>query len=72
MWAHADPLVFYDTSSYGATAVGAVEGLVEPQQLLYGSDRPVLEPRLRAELDWDPIAEGTGRALGASSPAAVR
>jgi hypothetical protein len=72
---HADPLVFYDTSSYGPAAVGTVEGLVGPQQLLYGSDRPVLEPsppRLRDELDWDPIAEGTRRALGAGRLAAVR
>jgi hypothetical protein len=73
--AHPDPLVFYDTSSYGPTAVGAVRDLVGPQQLLYGSDRPVLEPGgsgLRDELDWDPIADGTQRALGARRLAAVR
>jgi 6-methylsalicylate decarboxylase len=72
---NADPLVFYDTSSYGPAAVATVEGLVGPEQLLYGSDRPVLEPRapsLRDELDWDPIAEGTRRALGTGRLAAAR
>jgi hypothetical protein len=74
-WGNADPLVFYDISSYGPTAVGSVEGLVGSGQLLYGSDRPVLEPSspsLLDELDWDPIAEGTRRALGAGRLAAVR
>jgi 6-methylsalicylate decarboxylase len=72
---NADPLVFYDISSYGPTAVGTVEGLVGAEQLLYGSDRPVLEPSapsLRDERDWDLIAEGTRRALGAGRLAAVR
>ncbi len=40
----ADPLVFYDTSSYGPNAVRALAGIVGPAQLLYGSDRPVVEP----------------------------
>ena len=39
-----DPLVFYDTSSYGPSAVRMLEELVGSQQLLYGSDRPVVEP----------------------------
>jgi len=45
---------------------------VGPEQLLYGSDRPVLDPRrsaLAAELDWERVSDGTGRALGA--PVAV-
>jgi hypothetical protein len=39
-----DPLVFYDTSSYGPSAIRALAELVGPAQLLYGSDRPVVEP----------------------------
>jgi hypothetical protein len=62
-----DPLIFYDTASYGPTAVGALADVVGAEQLLYGSDRPVLEPAehgmLRA-LDWDSVAAGTRRALG--------
>ncbi len=62
-----DPLVFYDTSSYGPSAVRTVAELVGPQQLLYGSDRPVVEPSdlgMPDRLDWDAIADGTRRALG--------
>jgi hypothetical protein len=65
-----DPLVFYETSSYGPAAVAVVEELVGSQQLLYGSDRPVVEPGelgMLAGLDWDPILESTRRALGAGS-----
>lgn len=65
-----DPLLFYDTSSYGPGAVRAMAELAGPQQLLYGSDRPVVEPAahgLPAVLDWEPIREGTRRALGAPS-----
>jgi predicted TIM-barrel fold metal-dependent hydrolase len=39
-----DPLAFYDTSSYGPAAVETMARLVGPEQLVYGSDRPVLEP----------------------------
>jgi 6-methylsalicylate decarboxylase len=39
-----DPLTFYDTSSYGPQVVEAMARLVGPRQLLYGSDRPVIEP----------------------------
>ena len=38
------PFTFYDTSSYGAEAVEAMVRLVGERQLLYGSDRPVVEP----------------------------
>ncbi len=65
-----DPLVFYDTSSYGPSAVRTLEHVVGPQQLLYGSDRPVVEPGdlgMPWELDWDPVADGTRRALGSIS-----
>jgi 6-methylsalicylate decarboxylase len=39
-----DPLVFYDTSSFGPTAVETMARRVGTAQLLYGSDRPVAEP----------------------------
>ena len=64
---HPDPFVFYDISSYGPTAVRAVASVVGAQQLLYGSDRPVVEPGelgMQDELDWEPILDGTRRALG--------
>jgi 6-methylsalicylate decarboxylase len=70
-----DPLVFYDTSSYGPTAVRALEALVGAEQLLYGSDRPVIEPGrfgLPSAIDWKPILAGTERALGALSTAGGR
>jgi 6-methylsalicylate decarboxylase len=63
-----DPLVFYETSSYGPAAAGVLERLVGREQLLYGSDRPVVEPGelgMPSGLDWDPVVECTRRALGA-------
>ncbi len=39
-----DPLVFYDTSSYGPSAIRALAEHVGSAQLLHGSDRPVVEP----------------------------
>jgi predicted TIM-barrel fold metal-dependent hydrolase len=39
-----DPLTFYDTSSYGPKLVEAMARCVGPGQLIYGSDRPVIEP----------------------------
>jgi len=60
----ADPLVFYDTSSYGPRAVGLMEQLVGPAQLVYGSDRPVVDPAApgaRDGLDWELFAEHTER-----------
>ncbi len=39
-----DPLSFYDTSSYGPIAVDAFARWVGSDQLVYGSDRPVIEP----------------------------
>jgi predicted TIM-barrel fold metal-dependent hydrolase len=39
-----DPLTYYDTSSYGPAAVDAMALRVGASQLVYGSDRPVLEP----------------------------
>jgi 6-methylsalicylate decarboxylase len=39
-----DPLTFYETSSYGPAAVETMARRVGEGQLLYGSDRPVIEP----------------------------
>jgi hypothetical protein len=61
-----DPLTFYETSSYGPRAVRALGAVVGDQQLLYGSDRPIVEPAeldMPGALDWDIIATGTVRAL---------
>lgn len=41
-----DPLSFYDTSSYGPRAIETVARLAGAGQLVYGSDRPVVEPKL--------------------------
>jgi hypothetical protein len=63
-----DRNIFYDTSSYGAVTIGMVGEIVGREQLLYGSDRPVVEPAnlgMPAELDWESVADGTSRALGA-------
>src|SRR3954447_24475341 len=37
-----DPLTFYDTSSYGPRGIEAVGGVVGLDQLVHGSDRPVI------------------------------
>jgi hypothetical protein len=39
-----DPGIFYEISSYGPAAVDTMARLVGLDQLLYGSDRPVIEP----------------------------
>lgn len=39
----ADPLAFYDTSSYGRRAAAAVADVVGESQIVYGSDLPVIE-----------------------------
>jgi 6-methylsalicylate decarboxylase len=39
-----DPLTAFDTSSYGPRAVDAMLRVVGVDRLLYGSDRPVIEP----------------------------
>jgi 6-methylsalicylate decarboxylase len=62
-----DPLLFYDTSSYGPAAVQTLAAVVGAEQLLYGSDRPVVEPAqldMPDELDWSAAVAGTRRALG--------
>ena len=39
-----DPLVFYDTSSYGPRALRSMAGEVGTGQLVHGTDVPVLAP----------------------------
>jgi predicted TIM-barrel fold metal-dependent hydrolase len=49
-----DPLVFYDTSSYGPRMLRTMVEAVGAAQLVYGSDRPVVDPhtpRLDAALE---------------------
>jgi 6-methylsalicylate decarboxylase len=71
----SDELLFYETSSYGPVATGALAEVVGPRQLLYGSDRPVAEPvrgDIRDELGWRAIAENTTRALTGEGAHRVR
>jgi hypothetical protein len=66
-----DPLIFYETSSYGPASLRRIAELVGPEQLLYGSDRPVVDPHdhgLLEELDWDALADAAHRALGERLP----
>jgi hypothetical protein len=63
----ADPLIFYETSSYGPRAIGWLSEVVGAGQLLYGSDRPLVDPHEQGtaqHLDWDALADGARRALG--------
>ncbi len=67
-----DPLVFYETSSYGSSAVHALKGVVGEGQIIYGSDRPVVVPGDLAAphgLGWPQLAEGARRALGTGAMA---
>ena len=41
-----DPLTYYDTSSYGPMVVEAMARWLGPDRLVYGSDRPVIDPIL--------------------------
>jgi hypothetical protein len=56
-----DPLVFYDTSSYGERMLEAMAGTVGVAQLVYGSDRPVVDA------DTPPL-DALGRALLSTNP----
>jgi hypothetical protein len=57
-----DSNLFYDTSSYGPRAVRAMARIVGPEQLVYGSDRPVVEPHPL-------VAPASARPGAASAPA---
>ncbi|MEA2226353.1 MAG: 6-methylsalicylate decarboxylase [Solirubrobacteraceae bacterium] len=69
-----DPLIFYETSSYGPEALRLLREIVGAGQLLYGSDRPVVDPAehgILGELDWEAVGDGTRRALGQYGRAAA-
>src|SRR5436305_2403882 len=56
-----DPRTFYETSSYGPQATTAMADCVNSNQLVYGSDRPVVEPT--------PTARDTALKTNAARPA---
>jgi hypothetical protein len=53
-----DPRIFYDTSSYGPAAIAPIRALVGSGQVVYGSDRPVVEQTPGAA-DGELLANGT-------------
>ena len=62
-----DPLVFYDTSSYGPRMLRAMVAAVGPAQLVYGSDRPVVDahrPPLDPALEQALLSTNPLRLLG--------
>jgi 6-methylsalicylate decarboxylase len=56
----ADPGLFYDLSSYGPRAAEAVGRVVGVRQLVYGSDRPLVEPSALTESIWAVAAAENG------------
>lgn len=61
-----DPLIFYDTSSNGPHAISLMERLVGIDQLLYGSDRPVVDPDchgVRETTEWTRLTSNAEHAL---------
>jgi hypothetical protein len=61
-----DACSFYETSSFGPVAIEAMARRVGTQQLLYGSDRPVVEPtlsgreeQLRLNAEWLALRAGS-------------
>ncbi len=70
-----DPLIFYDTSSNGPQAISLMERLVGSEQLLYGSDRPVVDPDchgIREALDWERLASNADRLFAHRPPQTER
>ncbi|HEX3040560.1 MAG TPA: hypothetical protein VHP56_00515 [Solirubrobacterales bacterium] len=57
-----DPAVFYDTSSYGTRMLEAMAGAVGVEQLVYGSDRPVVDAAA------PPLGPELGRLLRCRNP----
>jgi hypothetical protein len=70
----ADPGLFYDTSSYGARTIDAIVRVVGVDQVVYGSDRPVVDPAPASVLGPAAraamVATNVARLLG-ERPAAV-
>ncbi len=57
-----DPLVFYDTSSYGPRMLAPIIAAVGTEQLVYGTDRPVVDGRAA------PLDERLREALLSANP----
>jgi 6-methylsalicylate decarboxylase len=62
----SDPNLFYDTSSYGRQALDAAVRVVGIDQLVYGSDRPVVDPS-----PPDLLGEAAASAMTEANPARV-
>jgi len=54
-----DPRIFFDTSSYGPRATAAMREAVGAEQIVFGSDLPVVEPRRASLADWDGYSTAT-------------
>ena len=71
----ADARVFYDTSSYGARTIDALVRCVGIDQLVYGSDRPVVDAPAAAPLGPGRreamVGANVARLLGGDRAAAV-
>lgn len=61
-----DPRCFYDTSSYGLAAIEMMAQRVGAGQLLYGSDRPVIDPVSTSHDDRRKAAGSVLLGLGAA------
>jgi predicted TIM-barrel fold metal-dependent hydrolase len=66
-----DALTYYEISSYGPAAIEPIAALVGKGQLLYGSDRPVIEPRAGGHHVGFDRAAATALGLAAFEPEAV-
>src|SRR4051794_3734715 len=62
-----DPLIFYETSSYGPRALDAMARVVGIDQLVHGSDRPVVAPAPPP----GPLGPAAWRAMTEANPARV-
>jgi predicted TIM-barrel fold metal-dependent hydrolase len=68
-----DSNVFFDTSSYGPQAIDAMVRALGVDQIVYGSDRPVAEPRrwtLGEAARHATLVTNPARLIGARTPAA--
>src|SRR4051812_34329171 len=70
-----DPGVYYDTSSYGARMIDSMVRVVGIDQLVHGSDRPVVAPFAPpgplGEAAWRAMTETNARRLLSPVPEAV-
>jgi hypothetical protein len=65
-----DPLTFYETSSYGPVAIQAMADCVGAGQLVYGSDRPAIEPSPAS--GWDATLQANAARMVANAMAAAQ